>query len=282
MKTASRREIVDAQVHLWKASSPDLPWVPGAVPQLPEPFTIERALPLMDEAGVDRVVIVTPALLGHRNDYSLEAARRYPARFAVMGRIEQTNPKAALLFPKWRQQPGMLGIRVSFLGATAAQLTNGSTDWIWPAAEKAGLPIMFLTSAQSAAFGRIAERHPQLALIVDHMGVSGEAVKTGKREQAYDDTVALARYPNVSVKLSAIGNFSTEPYPFRDSAPYIKRLFDAFGPQRCYWGTDITNSLAKASYRQRITQFTEELPFLSEGDKDWIMGRGIRARLGWA
>ena len=69
--------IVDSQVHLWKAAAPDLRWVPGAKPQMPEPFTIEKALPLMDEAGVDRVVIVTPALLGHNNSYSLEAARRY-------------------------------------------------------------------------------------------------------------------------------------------------------------------------------------------------------------
>src|SRR5947207_3567631 len=175
VKAQARREIVDAQVHLWKASAPDLPWVPGAKPQMPEPFTIEKAVPLMDEAGVDRVVIVTPALLGHNNSYSLEAARRYPTRFAVMGRVDQKNPKAAALFPKWREQPGMLGVRVSFLGPTATQLTDGSTDWIWPAAEKAGLPIMFLTTMQASVFGPIAEHHPGLQLIVDYLGVSGDA-----------------------------------------------------------------------------------------------------------
>ena len=68
---ASKRTIVDAQVHFWKASSPDWPWEPGVRPQLPEPFTIERALPMMDEAGVDRVVIVPPGL-NDRNDYALE------------------------------------------------------------------------------------------------------------------------------------------------------------------------------------------------------------------
>jgi predicted TIM-barrel fold metal-dependent hydrolase len=277
-----KRMIVDAQVHLWKADAPDLRWVPGAKPQMPEPFTIEKALPLMDEAGVDRVVIVTPALLGHRNDYSLEAARRYPGRFAVMGRIDQRNPAAAALLPKWKEQRGMLGVRVSFLGAAGASLQDGTTDWIWPAAEKAGLPVMFLTTAQSSAFARIAERYPQLTLIVDHMGVSGEAAASGRREDAFQQALALAKYPNVSVKLSAIANFSQEPYPFRDAAPYIRRLYDAYGPRRCYWGTDITNSFARATYRQRITQFTEELPFLSEEDKDWIMGRGILARLGWA
>src|SRR5215207_8960440 len=85
-QSARNRQIVDAQVHLWKANTPDWPWVPGATPQLPEPMTIERVLPLMDEAGIDRVIIVPPTL-NDRNDYALEAARRYPNRFAVMGRI---------------------------------------------------------------------------------------------------------------------------------------------------------------------------------------------------
>src|ERR1051325_2492418 len=57
-QSSAKRTIVDAQVHLWKANAPDWPWEPGAKPQLPEPFTIERALPMMDEAGVDRLVIV--------------------------------------------------------------------------------------------------------------------------------------------------------------------------------------------------------------------------------
>ena len=99
---------------------------------------------------------------------------------------------------------------------------------------------------------------------------------------AIDQAVALAKYPNVSIKLSgALGN-SLEPYPFRDMTVYLQRVFDAYGPQRCHWGTDITNSFANASYRQRVTHFTEELGFLSESDKDWVMGRAILARLKWA
>ena len=109
----SKRMIIDAQVHLWKANSPDWPWVSDARPQLPEPFTIERALPMMDEAGVDRVVIVPPAL-NDRNDYALEAAKRYPNRFGVMGRIKLQDPKSAALLPTWKQQPGMLGVRLTF------------------------------------------------------------------------------------------------------------------------------------------------------------------------
>ena len=64
--------------------------------------------------------------------------------------------------------------------------------------------------------------------------------------------------------------------------PHIRRLFDAFGPRRCHWGTDLTNSFAKATYKQRITHFTETLEFLSPEDKEWIMGRAILERLGWS
>jgi hypothetical protein len=66
-----------------------------------------------------------------------------------------------------------------------------------------------------------------------------------------------------------------------DDGREFKLVFDAYGPQRSYWGTDLTNSYAKASYRQRIIQFTGELSFLSESDKDWVMGRAIVARLKW-
>jgi predicted TIM-barrel fold metal-dependent hydrolase len=277
-----RRIIVDSQIHMWKANTPDRPWVPGTRPQLPEPMTIERVVPMIDQAGVDRVVIVPPGLEGERVDYGQEAARRYPGRFATMGHIVLDDPAEARRLPAWKRQPAVLGIRLNIAGAQAAWLTDGTADWFWPAAEKAGIPIMFLTTGQTSLFGPIAERHPRLVLIIDHMGVSSETARNRAMPAAIADSAALARYPNVSVKLSSAPLFSSEPYPFRDLTPHIRRLFDAYGPRRCYWGTDVTNSFAKATYRQRVTHFTEELDFLSEADKDWIMGRAILDRLGWA
>jgi predicted TIM-barrel fold metal-dependent hydrolase len=176
----------------------------------------------------------------------------------------------------------MLGVRLTFLRGAAGWLKDGTADWFWPAAEKAGLPVMFLAPGQMPAFIPIAERHPQLTLIIDHMALTGEIAKEHRVAAAIEETVALAKYPNVSVKLSSAPTYSLESYPFRDMTPHLRRCFDAFGPRRCYWGTDMTNSFAKATYRQRITHFTEELSFLSEEDKDWVMGRGILARLGWA
>jgi predicted TIM-barrel fold metal-dependent hydrolase len=141
---------------------------------------------------------------------------------------------------------------------------------------------MFFAPGRVSLFGPIAERHPQLTLIIDHMGLTASMAKDNTITAAIDQAVALAKYPNVSIKLSASPGVSNEPYPFRDVTVHLKRAFDAYGPQRCYWGTDMTNSFAKATYRQRVTHFTEELSFLSESDKDWVMGRAIMARLDWA
>jgi predicted TIM-barrel fold metal-dependent hydrolase len=276
------RTIVDAQVHLWKAESEDWKWVPGRKPQLPEPFTIERLVPLMDAAGVDRAVIVPPSWPGDRNDYGLEAARRYPNRFGVMGRLPVQDPKSAALLPKWMEQKGMLGVRLTFMREQSALLTSGSADWFWPEVAKMGLPVMFLAPGNMPKFAPIAERYPHLPLIIDHMSLTAEIAKEGKVKEAIDAVVALAKYPNVSVKLSSAPTYSLdEKYPWPDMTDPIKRCFDAFGPRRCYWGTDLTNALAKSTYRQRITHFTEELPFLSEEDKDWVMGRAIMERLKW-
>ncbi|HEX4409344.1 MAG TPA: amidohydrolase family protein [Xanthobacteraceae bacterium] len=272
--------IVDAQVHLWPANTPDRPWLPNRVAQLPEPFLIETLVPMMDEAGVDRAIIVPPSWEGDRNDYALEAVRRYPTRFAVVGRIPVADPNTAKLLPDWKKQPNMLGIRLTFHPHQWHWLTDGTVDWFWPLAEKYNLPIMFY-GAPMPNFAPIAEKHPGLTMIADHLGVTGEIVKSGKLKDAIDETAALAKYPNVSVKLSTTPFYSAEAYPFRDMAVHIRKLFDAFGPKRCYWGTDMTNSYNKATYKQRISHFTETLDFLSAEDKEWVMGRGILERLGW-
>jgi predicted TIM-barrel fold metal-dependent hydrolase len=230
----------------------------------------------MDEAGVNRVIVVPPTLTGERNDYGIEAAKRYPDRFAVMGRFPVNTPNAADRLPRWKEQPGMLGVRIAFGGTK--WLSDGTADWFWPAAEKAGVPVMFLAPGELAHLARIAERHPQLTLIVDHIGMNN----TIPIAQSATDTIALAKYPNVSVKMKAGAQYAPEPYPYRNMNVQLQRVFEAFGPQRCYWETDITQTLKEGGYRQRIGHFTEELSFLSEDDKDWVMGRAILARLKWA
>jgi predicted TIM-barrel fold metal-dependent hydrolase len=273
-----RRRLVDAQVHMWTAERVDWKWIPGIPPHLPEPFTAERLLPMMDEAGVERVIIVPPMWPGDRNDYAIEVAQRYPGRFGITGRISLDDPASPARLQTWKQQPGMLGVRMTFIGKGAAPLSDGSADWFWLAAEKAGVPVTFLAPADMPKFATIAERHPELTLIIDHISMAAGA----SNDDAVAQSIALAKYPNVSVKMKSGPQYSKEAYPYRDLLPLFKRTFDAFGPQRCYWETDMTQTFDKVSYKQRITHFTEELNFLSEEDKDWLMGRAILARLNWA
>lgn len=281
------RIIVDAQVHVWLADTPQRPWPADGVGQahIPRPFSHYELVARMDEAGVDRAVIVPPSWEGFRNDYATEAVRKWPHRFAVMGRLRIDDPKAQDQLATWKDQPGMMGFRHIFNRKTASWLTDGTADWFWPAAAKAGLPVMGNTAGRAQDWLRVVERNPDLVFIIDHMNISDQIAREGKIAEAVTEAVAFAKYPNTNVKMTSLPHKSSQPYPFRDLNDHIKRVFDAFGPRRCFWGTDLTAGIdrfPKLTYQQRITHFTEELPFLSEQDKDWIMGRAIMRRLGWA
>ena len=203
------RMIVDAQAHLWKAESDDWKWVPGRKPQLPEPFTIEKLVPLMDEAGVDRAVIVPPSWPGDRNDYALEAAKRYPNRFAVMGRIPLQKPESATLLPKWKEQPGMKGVRLTFQREQAAMLTKAPPTGSGPPPRR---PACRSCSSPRTTC-RSSRRSPSAipALPSDHRPHESHRRRSATERRiarAIDDVVALAKYPNVSVKLSSAPTYS--------------------------------------------------------------------------
>ena len=246
-----------------------------------------RAVPLghdellreMDGAGVARCVLVPPTWEADRNDTSLEAARLYPERFAVMGRINLTAPQSRALMATWKRQPHMLGIRLVFNRDQSADwLKDGTADWFWDAAERYDIPVMAMAPNDVPTLGQIAERHPGLRLIVDHMGLN--SVLRGKPlEPSVDNVIKLARLSNVAVKVSALPCYVDEPYPFPTLHPLVRRVVDAFGPQRCFWGTDLSH--LPCPYKQVVTLFTEEMKSLSSTELEWIMGRGIAEWLGW-
>jgi predicted TIM-barrel fold metal-dependent hydrolase len=93
-----------------------------------------------------------------------------------------------------------------------------------------------------------------------------------------DKLLAPAKRPNVAVKASALPCYSTAPYPYRDLHPHLKRVYDTFGPQRMFRGSDL--SRLKGSYRECVTMFTEEMQWLSATDLEWIMGRALCEWLG--
>jgi L-fuconolactonase len=273
--------IVDAQIHIWGAHTRERPWPSPetARPQRPVPLGADELLREMDAAGVDRAVLVPPSWEGDRNDLALAAARAHPERFAVMGRLQPESPEAPGLLANWLREPGMLGLRFTFHRSPfQEQLTSDRLDWLWEDAEKHGVPIMLLVpQALVPAVDRIAERHPGLRIAVDHC-----ALVDGKDEEAFaefDKLLAISKRPNVAVKASSFPCFTADAYPYRAIHKYLRQVYDAFGPQRMFWGTDL--SRLPCSYRQAVTLFTEELPWLSARDQEWILGRGICAWLPW-
>jgi len=271
--------IADAQVHIWAANTPARPWPARHKPHRPDPLGKEELLKEMDTAGVNRAVIVPPSWEGERNDLALAAAKAHPGRFAVMGRLDPETPGAREAVSAWRNQPGMLGLRFTFHRPGLRELlTEGRVDWLWPAAEKAGVPIMVLVPHGLAhLMAEIAGRYPGLRIVMDHLGLHA-----GKDEEAFaefDQFLALAKHPNIAAKASCLPYFTTDSYPYRRLHPYIRKVYDAFGPKRMFWGTDL--SRLPCTYRQGITLFTEELSWLKSEDKEWIMGRGVCEWLGW-
>lgn len=272
--------IVDSQVHVWGADTPERPWPSGrSTPHRPQPLTAEELARAMDAAGVDRAVLVPPSWEGDRNDLALAAAERYPDRFAVMGRLALERPESRDLVAGWKSQPGMLGMRFTFhIPAQKAWLSDGTADWLWPAAERAGIPLMVLPPGSLDIIDAVAERHPGLKLVIDHLAIPSRS----KDDDAFahlPQLLALAKRKNVAVKASSLPSYSSEAYPYRGLHGHIRAVYDAFGPERVFWGTDL--SRLPCSYRRAVTLFTEELPFLSQSDKELIMGRAICEWLGW-
>jgi L-fuconolactonase len=273
--------IIDAQVHIWAPETAEKPYAVGEAskPHRLIPLGHEELLREMNAAGVQRCVLVPPTWEADRNDTSLEAARLHPNRFAVMGRLKINAPESRALVATWKDQPHMLGIRMVFnRGRSREWLEDGTADWFWAAAERHDVPVMAFAPYDVPKLCAIAESHPQLRMIIDHMGL-GTALRGKPLDPAVDDVIKMARLPNVAVKASALPCYVDEAYPFPTLHPLIRRVVDAFGAQRCFWGTDLSH--LPCPYQQAVTLFTEELNFLSATDKEWIMGRSITEWLHW-
>ena len=280
--------IVDTQVHIWKEETPDRPWIPGARERMrlnghrEAAFTYQECIDLMDEAGVDRVLIVPPSWEGDRIDYALEACEAHPGRFGIMARVPQNKPvEGAALMREFAQNPHVKGTRLTFHRPQDRNwMIDGTNDWYWPLAEELGLVTMVHAPIWKAELGQIADRHPGLKIIIDHMGIMARCVDDAIGYWV-SETADLYTHPNIYVKVSAIPGYSTQPFPNLNIAKYVREMVDKMGPERCFWGTDLTRLLEHGlTYTDTIEQFTKHFPF-SEEELEWIMGRGISECLGW-
>jgi predicted TIM-barrel fold metal-dependent hydrolase len=237
----------------------------------------------MKEAGVDRAILVPPSFAGAYPQYSLEAAAKYPEQFAVMGSVPLNKPEGRQVLENLMSQPGALGVRLTFHHEyDESWIRDGTADWFWPVAEKMNIPVMMNAPSIHQDVAKVAERHPGLRLILDHMGRL-KGMKDDKFGDGLVPTIGLAKHPNVYVKLTSTPSCSTETYPYRNIHPHLKRLIEAFGPRRCFWGTDLSAMLSRTNctYPQAVTMFTKEMDFLSGESLEYVMGRGLAECLPW-
>ncbi|HEX3954930.1 MAG TPA: amidohydrolase family protein [Stellaceae bacterium] len=266
--------IVDAQIHLWSQNLPGN----AAHRQVPS-YSAEECLMEMDSGGVNAALIHPPGWDPNSLVVAESAVVHYPERFAILGNFAPDKFESRSLVAGWKTRPGMLGLRWAFTQPyQQTWMTDGTMEWIWPACEKAGIPVALMASNYLPQVAKIAEQHPGLKLIIDHYG----RARGGKDAAAFSnvaEVAALAKFPNVALKATGAPGESSEPYPFRNIHPYIKQLYEAFGPTRFFWGTDITRM--PCPWHQCVTMFTEELPWLKGPDLELVMGRAVCDFLGW-
>jgi predicted TIM-barrel fold metal-dependent hydrolase len=280
--------IVDSQIHVWQEETPDRPWIPGARERIrlnghrEEAFSYEEALSLMDDAGVDRAILVPPSWEGDRLDYSLEACENYPDRFGIMARVTLNKPdegKAQLR--EYVTIPAVKGVRLTFHRPIDRNwMIDGTADWFWPFAEELGFKVMVHAPIWKTELGQIAERHPGLRLIIDHMGILARSVDDAIGYWV-QETADLYEHPNIYVKVSAVPGYSTHDYPYLNINKYVREVVDKMGAERCFWGTDLTRLMGHGlTYKDTIEHFTKHMG-LTDEQLEYVMGRGICECLDW-
>ena len=265
--------IIDAPVHIRGSGQP------GGLHRRTARFTAGELIAEMDQAGVDGAVLHPPGWDPGSNEIAIAAAGRYPDRFCILGWFPLDDPAQRRRIETWKQQPGMLGLRWS--------LTRDGQE-TWARGRHDGLAMA------GGAGSRHAGRHHGLAVPAavpedrratpapetDGRSPGPRSIRPGRgRVRDAGRSAAAARLPNVAVKATGAPGYSEMAYPFRDIHDGLRRIYDAFGPDRFFRCTDLTRM--PCSYRQCVTMFTEELPWLRGGDLDKVMGRGIADWLEW-
>jgi L-fuconolactonase len=288
-------EIIDGQIH---EPSPPKDLGPRFDAELKTVVDVEIAREALDCVGIDKALVFAP------QEFIDACVRRYPERFAGVVVFDHTADDLEQQIAACRSKPGYLAGRNLVANAATGELRpefhEGGFDRYWTCAERYELPMFFATHGQAGCMNSVAERHPDLTMIIDHLGVSQSPVSPPREEQwdRLDGLLSLARYPNVNVKLSGVPVLSTDSFPYKDVWPYLHQVFEAFGPQRILWGSDFTRMrwlpgvgpglghryapFKTWRYYSDCLNYLRDTDEISQSDKEWVLGKTARRVLRWA
>ena len=273
---------IDVQVHVYERNHPGRPW--AAVLHGPAEVTGDQMVAAMDEVGVDGAILVSP-YTQYRYDasYALEVRNRHPGRFAVVKPVDPADPGVAETIADWKKTPGTIGIRIMMAAGPLVAPDDLGVNRVLAAAAKHSLPVNVLSWGRVEQLGPLAARNPDTRIVVDHLGLL-QPFEPPKPAEPWADLpklLALAKHDNVVVKISGAGTLSKEPFPYKDIWDPLRRIFDAFGLDRCMWGTDWTRAVAFLTYREGVDAFrlTDRL---SDSERAALMGGTLQKVYGWA
>src|SRR5262249_12680256 len=147
----------------------------------------------------------------------------------------------------------------------------------WKKAEELGAIFnFFIATDQLPKLELMVRRFPKVRVVIDHLARIDLKAKDPSTE--FKKLLALARYPNVWAKVSELGIISPGgKYPFKDTFAWVKRLYEAFGPERLLWGTGfpgVTREEAdRPTLKMELALIREEIPCFSAGDRRKILGQ---------
>ncbi|MEK9661457.1 MAG: amidohydrolase family protein [Alphaproteobacteria bacterium] len=273
--------IIDAQVHAYEHDHPGRPW--AAVLTGPTSANGPEMVAAMDAAGVDGAILVSPFTM-YRYDYSLalDIRAQYPGRFGLVTPVDAHDPAVSETVDAWAAHDGTVGIRLLLAHGISDAAGEDGIARLIGAARKHAMPVNVYCTQRHAQVADIARKVSDVTLVVDHMGLvqpfHPPAPDDGWAE--LPNLLALAEFDNVCVKISGAGTLSHEAFPYRDIREPVNRIVDAFGIERCLWGTDWTRAVALLSYEQGVDAFTQE-DWFSASDRAALMGGNAARVYSW-
>ena len=264
--------VIDAQVHAYERDRPGRPWI-GFLHGPPE-VTGDQMVAAMDEVGVDGAILVSPySMYRYDASYAVEVHARHPDRFGMVKPFDPRAVDVAEQVEEWARRDGVVGARIMLPDPFAVEADDPGLNRILAAGARTGLAVNVLCWGNAPLLGGLAKRNPNARIVLDHLGIKQPFEPPAPPEPFADlpKVLSLARFDNVAIKITGACTLSHKPYPFDDIWDPLQRIFDAFGIDRCLWGTDWTRAVALLGYAEGVDSFrvTERL---GDPERSALMG----------
>ncbi len=268
--------IIDSHLHVWSDDESLYPYGEVSRPGTGARASVELLNEHMAEAGVEKAVIVQPIHYLYDNRYVADCLARFPGRFAAVCLVDPKEPAAPDQLEELVRGRGFGGMRLHLSRQEdPSALAASDQDPLWRRVEELSVCLIVLGRARELpALEPIVDRFPDVKVVLDHLG--GPPVGEEPTHPLLGNVLRMAKYPNVYVKVSNMNRISKVPYPHRDTHDMVRRIYDAFGPERLMWGTDFPHVLTAGGYVNALELVRDELDFLTNEDKYWLFSGTVR------